>query len=48
MKLRPFILFEKYINTLAFEMASPGNRHMCQLYRQTFLPYFHLHILPEI
>ena len=26
-KLRPYILFEKYINILAFEMACPGNRH---------------------
>jgi len=26
-KLLPYILFEKYINILALEMASPGNRH---------------------
>ena len=26
-KLLPFILFEKYINILALEIASPGNRH---------------------
>jgi len=26
-KLFPYILFEKYINILALEMASPGNRH---------------------
>jgi len=26
-KLRPYILFEKYINILALEMASPENRH---------------------
>jgi len=25
-KLLPYILFEKYINILALEMASPGNR----------------------
>jgi len=27
MKLLPNILFEKYINILALEMASAGNRH---------------------
>ena len=27
MKLLPCILFEKYINILALQMASPGNRH---------------------
>ena len=27
MKLLRYILFEKYINILALEMASPGNRH---------------------
>jgi len=26
-KLIPYILLEKYINILALEMASPGNRH---------------------
>jgi len=26
-KLLPYILFENYINILASEMASPGNRH---------------------
>jgi len=26
-KLLPYILFEKYINILALEMASPGNWH---------------------
>jgi len=25
--LLPYILFEKYINILALEMASPGNQH---------------------
>jgi len=25
--LRPYILFEKRINILALEMASPGNQH---------------------
>jgi len=27
MKSIPYILFQKYINILALEMASPGNRH---------------------
>ena len=27
MKLLPYILFEKYVNILALEMASPGNGH---------------------
>ena len=27
MKLLPYVLFEKYTNILALEMASPGNRH---------------------
>ena len=26
-KLLPYILFEKYINIVALEIASPGNRH---------------------
>jgi len=26
-KLLPYILFEKYVNILALEVASPGNRH---------------------
>ena len=26
-KLLPCILFEKYVNILALELASPGNRH---------------------
>jgi len=27
LKLLPYILFEKYINILALQMTSPGNRH---------------------
>jgi len=26
-KMLPYILFEKYMNIVALEMASPGNRH---------------------
>ena len=34
-KLLPYILLQKYINILAFEMASPGNRRRSQ---RTFAP----------
>jgi len=37
-KLLPYILFEKYINILALEMDSPGNRH-CASCIGTFVPY---------
>jgi len=30
-----YILFKKYLNISALEMASP----LCQLYRRTFVPY---------
>jgi len=30
-KSLPYIFFEKYINILALEMASPGNRHSTHL-----------------
>jgi len=40
MKLRPFILFEKYINTLAFEMASPGNWHCANYIGALSFPIF--------
>jgi len=39
-KLLPYILSEKYINILALEMASPGNRQ-CDNYigALSFVPY---------
>ena len=35
-KLLPYILFEKCINILALEMASPGNRHCANCIIGTF------------
>jgi len=39
-KTASYILFEisAYINILALEMASPGNRQCANLYRHTFVP----------
>jgi len=39
MKLLPYILFEKYLDILASEMASHGEPALCQLYRHTVVPY---------
>jgi len=38
-KLLPYISFEKYIYILVLEMASPGNQHCDQLYRNTVVAY---------
>jgi len=38
-KMLPYILFEKYVNILALEMASPREPALCQWYRHTFVPY---------
>ena len=34
-KLLPYILFEKYIHILALEMASPGNQHGLNVFRNS-------------
>jgi len=38
-KLLPYILFEKYTNILALDIASPEKPALCQLYRHTFVPF---------
>ena len=39
-KFFPYILFEKYINILALEMASPGNRHCANCIGTLSLPLY--------
>jgi len=45
MKLLPFILSEKYIYSLALEMASHGNQHCVNVTRD--LGSMHVYITPE-
>ena len=45
MKLIPYILFQKYINILALEMASPGNRHHVNCIGTLSFPIFRLNLV---
>ena len=40
MKLLPYVLFEKYTNILALEMASPGNRHCANCIGALLFPIY--------
>jgi len=47
-KLIPYILFEKYINILALEMASPGKRVMSYQHKSIYLFLIFYKIVNEV